>query len=386
MRFMINLKKMTVLIADDSPNMCQSISGMMKVLEFGKRLISVNNGKEAWDILREQSVDLLLLDYNMPIMTGSEVLSQIRMDRDLRDLPVIMITAEAYQDYVAEIGESEIDAYILKPLTIKVLEEKVNLVINKANNPPPMIKCLKMARKCEESGDYETAITLAQKAIKENPKSTRPVRELGYYYLKNGDLDSAEKYLKVAAKKNYLDVFAFDKLGELYLKRNDTDSATKYFFKAMAVSPRQIGRGVRLGKLLIKKNNFDKAQEVFKKVFSLPSSTPELQEEVADFCIDKGCNDYAKKLLEDLADDFPERGDLLFKLGKFLLGEGEKIRAITFLAKAASIDKLNIEIRLELGRLYLEMNKPLLAEKPLLQILHINKNHKEAQALLKRCT
>lgn len=383
---MLELEKLTVLIADDSVNMCQSIGGMMKVLGYGKRFISVNNGKEAWDVLNQEPIDLLLLDYNMPLMTGAEVLNLIRSDRELRDLPVIMITAEAYQDYVAEIGESEIDAYILKPLTIKVLEERVNQVIDKANHPPPMVKYLKAARKCEESGDYDTAIRLAQNAVKENPKSTRPVRELGYYYLKKGDLEPAEKYLKIAAGKNRLDVFAFDKLGELYLLRDDVERASRFFFRAMAISPRQIGRGVRLGKILVGKGDFKKAEEVFKKVFSLPSATPELREEVAGFCADKGFDDYARKLLEDLADDYPTRGDLLYKLARFLLEGGEKIRAITYLAKAAGLDKLDVDIRMDLARLYLEMNKPLLAEKPLLQVLQIDRNHKEAKELLQKCT
>lgn len=48
-----------------------------------------------------------------------------------------MLTAEAYQDYVAEAAESGIDAYILKPLTIKILKEKISIVVEKANNPPP---------------------------------------------------------------------------------------------------------------------------------------------------------------------------------------------------------------------------------------------------------
>jgi len=383
---MINIREMTVLIADDSPSMCQGISGMMKVLDYGKRFISVGDGKEAWDVLCEEPVDLLLLDYNMPVVNGAEVLGWVRMDRGLRDLPVIMITAEACMDYVAVMGESEIDAYILKPLTVKVLEEKISQVVEKANNPPPMIKYLRAARKCEEKGDLEAAVRLAQRAVRENPKSTRPIRELGYYHLKRGDLDPAEKYLRAAAEKNYLDVFAFDKLGELYLLKDDTEKAARYFFKAMEVSPRQIERGVRLGKLLVEKKNFKKARDVFKKVFSLPSADPALREEIANFCLENGFHEYAVRLLEDLADDYPARGDILFRLGMFLVGEGEKIKALTYLTKAADLDKRDVGIRLELARIYLEMEKPLLAEKPLFEVLQIDSGHEEAGNLYKKCT
>lgn len=382
----IDIEKMTVLIVDDSMNMCQSMSGMMKVIGYGKRFLFAHNGKEAVDLLAKEPADILLLDYNMPVMSGSEVLSHVRMDRKLRELPVIMITAEAIQDYVAEIGESEVDAYILKPLTVKVLQDKVTQVVKKANNPPPMIRQLKMARECEDRGDLDGAIRGAQQAVRENPKSTRPIRELGYFYLKKGQLDSAEKYLLEAAKHNNLDVAAFHYLGELYLKRDEIDKAVRYLEKAMKISPRQLGRGVTFGKALAMRGLVDKASRVFDKVLGLPAATPELKEEVADFCLEHGAREYALKLLEGLSEDYPMRGDLLMKLGRLLAGFGESVRAVTYLTQAAEQENMNIEVRLELARLYISMKKPILAEKPLVQILEIDRGHEEALEMLRKCS
>jgi CheY-like chemotaxis protein/Tfp pilus assembly protein PilF len=383
---MIDIQEMTVLIVDDSMNMCQSISGMLKVVGYGKRFLFGHNGKEAIDLLAREPVDLLLLDYNMPVMTGAEVLSQVRSDRDLRDMPVIMVTAEAYQDYVAEIGESTIDAYILKPLTVKVLQEKIAQVVDKANHPPPMVQHLKNARECEDRGDLEGAIREAGLAVRENPKATRPVREIGYYYLKLGRLDAAEKFLLEATKRNSLDVFAFHQLGELYLRKGDIDRASQYLDKAMKISPRQLGRGVSFGKVLIQKKLFDKAASVFDKVLDLPAATPELYEEIVNFCMEHGARDYALKLLERLVEDHPKRGDLLFKLGRVLKDKGENIRAVTCFSQAAELDDMNLSVRLELARVYLAMKKPLLAEKPLIQILEIDRSHEEARKLLRECS
>jgi len=141
--FKIDIKEMTVLIVDDAITMCESINNLMKRLGYGKEFFYANNGKDALKILRKEPIDFIMLDYHMPGMSGAEVLSEIRGDRDLRDLPVIMITGEVYRDYVAEAAESEIDAYILKPLNIKVLDQKVSFIVEKANNPPPMIYHLK---------------------------------------------------------------------------------------------------------------------------------------------------------------------------------------------------------------------------------------------------
>ncbi|MGD8389333.1 MAG: response regulator [Desulfobacteraceae bacterium] len=383
---MIELHAMTVLIVDDSMSMCQSVSGMMKVVGLGKRFLYANNGKEALDILSREPVDLMLLDYNMPVMTGAEVLAQIRMDRKLRDLPVIMVTAEAYQEYVAEVGESEIDAYILKPLTVKVLQDKISLVVDKANHPPPMIRHLKTARELEDAGDLEGAIREAQLAVRENPKATRPIRELGYFYFRQGAMEAAEKFLLKAAERNRLDVFAFHYLGELYLQKNDIDKASLYLEKAMRISPRQLDRGIRFGKVLVRKGMLERAEKVFSRVFELPSATPELREEVADFCLDNGATDYAVSLLEALAEEFPKRMSLLFKLGRILTEKSEYVRATTFLNQAAQLDEMNIQVRLELARVYLAMKKPLLAEKPLIQILEVDRGHEEARELLKACT
>ena len=383
---MIDIHKMTVLVVDDSMNMCQSISGMMKVVGFGKRFLFGHTGKEALDVLAKEPVDLLLLDYNMPVMTGAEVLSQVRMDRNLRDLPVIMITAEAYQDYVAEIGESEIDAYILKPLTVKVLQEKVAQVIDKANNPPPMIRHLKRARECEDRGDLEGAVREAQLAVRENPKATRPIRELGYFHLKGGQLNEAERYLLEAVKRNKLDVFAFHHLGELCLERDDFEKASHYLDRAMKISPRQLGRGVSFGKVLVRRGLLEKAAGVFDRVLALPAATAELKEGIADFCLDHGAGAYARKLLEALVEENPKRGDLLFKLGRVLASSGESIRAVTFLTQAAELDEMDIPVRLELARVFLSMKKPILAEKPLVQILELDRGHEEARALLRECS
>jgi CheY-like chemotaxis protein len=75
---MIDINEMTVLIADDIPNMITTLRNMMKVLKYGKRFIPADNGEEAWRILnkeKEEPVELAILDYNMPVMNGAELLS-----------------------------------------------------------------------------------------------------------------------------------------------------------------------------------------------------------------------------------------------------------------------------------------------------------------------
>ena len=98
---MIQQEEMSVLIVDDIESMCKSIRGMLKVLRIGKKHRFACNGLEALKIIREVPVDLIVSDWNMPVMTGVEMLEQIREDPALRDIPVVMVTAEANREIVA---------------------------------------------------------------------------------------------------------------------------------------------------------------------------------------------------------------------------------------------------------------------------------------------
>lgn len=382
---MIDLQEMTVLIVDDMPSMTKFIYKMMRNIGYGKDFFFANSGKEALEILQNENIDLALLDYNMPEMSGSEVLTSIRDDRDLRDMPVVMITAEAYSDFVAEIGEAEIDAYILKPITMHILEEKIALAIEKVNNPTPMISHLKKARDFEEMGDLDSAIQEAQAAMEADPNVTRPIRELGYFYFKKNNLEEAEKYLLKAAKLNNLDVFAFHYLGEIYLKRKNIEKAAYYLDKAMSISPRHVDRGINFGKTLIRMQMVPKAIEVFNRTLELSGSSGELQEEIIDFCIENEVNDYAIKLLESLVDKWPNRADLLFKLGRTLEKDDDINSAVNYLVKAGRIDKENVDIKIHLAKNYLSLKKPILAERPLREIINANPDNELAQELLKQC-
>jgi CheY-like chemotaxis protein len=382
---MIDIAKMSVLIVDDALSMCRSIQKMLKVIGYGEKYEFAADGKDALNILRNNQFDLVLLDYNMPVMTGGELLSCIREDRKLRDIPVIMVTGQTYRDYVAEAAESEIDAYILKPLTIKLLEEKIFHVIDKANNPPPMYQHLKNAVMCEERGDLDGAIAEAELARAENPKSSRPVRELGYYYLKKNNLKKAQKLFLEAVEMNSLDVFAFHHLGSIYLTQNDIERALHYLDKAMKISPRHVSRGIDFGKTLIYRNMVSDAEKVFDQTLKFSGYDPILAEEVADFCIDHGIYEYAAELLEATIKERTKRWDLIVKLGKVYEQLGNLEKAVHYFIKADGLDKGNIDIKLHIGRNYLAMGKPMWAEMALKEILDINKNHSEAEKLLKMC-
>ncbi len=104
-----------------------TIRKMLQALNIGGKLRFAENGKEGLEVLKQGEFDLAIIDWNMPVINGIEMLEKIRNDPALRELPVIMVTAEAERDIVSEVAESEIDGYLLKPLTLEALDKESRL-------------------------------------------------------------------------------------------------------------------------------------------------------------------------------------------------------------------------------------------------------------------
>lgn len=381
---MIDLHNMSILIADDIETMCKSIRSMLKILRFGKEFHFAHNGCEACQILKRSSVDLAIIDWNMPLMNGNELLEHIRQDKALRDMPVIMITTEATSEIVAEAAESDIDAYLLKPITVKMLEDKIAYVVDKANNPSAMDSHLKTARMFEEFGDIDAAIEETKQAIRTEPLSSKPIRMLGYYYYKKNDLKNAEKHFLNAAKMNRLDVFAFHHLGEIYLKRNDIDNAARFLDKAMQISPRNVARGIHFGKVLVQKKNIRKAKHVFEKTISLADNPLTLREEIADFCLENEIYDYAASLMEFILKQVPERQDILLKLSMAYEQLNDFKKALKFLIEAEKRDPGNVEIKMRITKIYFSTGQKIRADAVLKKVLAIDPENTEAQELFRK--
>jgi two-component system chemotaxis response regulator CheY len=88
------------------------------------------DGSEALKILHAKRIDLVISDWNMPVMSGFELLREIRSSEKLKDLPFIMVTAEATTAKISMAVQLKVDELILKPFTLEILERKINRVIH----------------------------------------------------------------------------------------------------------------------------------------------------------------------------------------------------------------------------------------------------------------
>ena len=118
---------MNILIVDDFSTMRRIVRNLLKQLSFNN-VDEAEDGDVALEKLKNGSYDFLITDWNMPNMTGLELLKAIRADEGLKDLPVLLITAEAEKENVVLAAQAGVNDYIVKPFTGDVLQQKINRI------------------------------------------------------------------------------------------------------------------------------------------------------------------------------------------------------------------------------------------------------------------
>ncbi|MFZ1804860.1 MAG: chemotaxis response regulator CheY [Nitrospira sp.] len=118
---------MKVLVVDDMVTMRRIVKNILKQLGFGN-VDEAENGQEALQKLRADTFGFVVSDWNMPIMTGIEMLRAIRADEKLKTIPVLMVTAEAQQNNLIEAVQAGVSNYIVKPFTAETMQEKIGKI------------------------------------------------------------------------------------------------------------------------------------------------------------------------------------------------------------------------------------------------------------------
>jgi two-component system chemotaxis response regulator CheY len=118
---------MKFLVVDDFSTMRRIVRNLLKELGF-TNVDEAEDGEAALQKLRAGGFDFVISDWNMPNVTGIELLRQIRADAALKHLPLLMITAEAKKENIIEAAQAGASGYIVKPFTAATLDEKLNKI------------------------------------------------------------------------------------------------------------------------------------------------------------------------------------------------------------------------------------------------------------------
>ncbi len=113
-----------VLVVDDFATMRRIVKGVLKQLGFND-IIEAEDGQLALKELQKEKVGLIVSDWNMPNMTGLDLLKAVRADANLKDTPFLMVTAEGQKENVVQAVQAGVSNYIVKPFTPETFSAKL---------------------------------------------------------------------------------------------------------------------------------------------------------------------------------------------------------------------------------------------------------------------
>ena len=126
-------KDMKILVVDDFSTMRRIIKNLLRDLGFSNT-DEADDGNTALPMLQTGKYDFLVTDWNMPGMTGIELLQHVRADESLKTLPVLMVTAEAKRDQIVAAAQAGVNGYVVKPFTAAVLKEKIEKIFERIDS------------------------------------------------------------------------------------------------------------------------------------------------------------------------------------------------------------------------------------------------------------
>ncbi len=118
---------MKVLVVDDFSTMRRIVKNILRQLGF-VNITEADDGTAAWEILNKEKIDFIVSDWNMPQMTGIELLRKVRASEHLADTPFLMVTAESLQENILEAVQAKVSNYIVKPFTAETLKQKIDKI------------------------------------------------------------------------------------------------------------------------------------------------------------------------------------------------------------------------------------------------------------------
>ncbi len=117
------------LVVDDSVTMRRIVTNSLKTLGYNK-FAEAADGKEALEKLNaDESINFVITDWNMPVMTGLELTKAIRGNPKTENLPILMVTTRGVKEDIIQALQARVSNYVVKPFTPQILKEKIDAIL-----------------------------------------------------------------------------------------------------------------------------------------------------------------------------------------------------------------------------------------------------------------
>ena len=117
------------LVVDDSVTMRRIVNNSLKTLGYTD-VVEAGDGKDALSKLAaDSSINFVITDWNMPVMSGLELSQAIRGDAKMANMPILMVTTRGVKEDIVQALQAKVNNYVVKPFTPQVLKEKLDMVL-----------------------------------------------------------------------------------------------------------------------------------------------------------------------------------------------------------------------------------------------------------------
>ena len=349
------LEKFSFLIVDDQDLIVRLMRNILTNNGYRyKDIYTAKSGKEALVKLKKCKIDFLITDWEMPNMTGIELLTKIRSDSKYHNLPVLMVTEEMSEEKVIYAIEEGVDGYEQKPFTEKRIINAINDIFRKRLYPDEMqhqiqkLSVLKVYERNDEAIDYAQQLLMQ----KEHPTVLSILAEC---YFNVEDFENARKHIdKLMDIK--IDSKALNLLGKICMKEDKPEEALQYFKQASVKNPLNRSRKIELGKVYVKLGLANEAAEIFDAIMDTNPTDLNLVD-MGKVYLNSGNINKAGKFLEQASDPIPETLEVFNKYAVELRKIGQYEGAIQQYLKCLSLVPENHVILYNLGRVYFEIGR-----------------------------
>ncbi len=376
-------KQQRILVVDDNQAMRKMIESMLTTLGYFN-IITAVNGEVAWQkiISDEDGIDIVVSDLIMPTLDGLGFLCRLRESKQFYDIPFIMVTgADQKADFINTV-QSEVDFYLIKPISPRGIEDALHQVYLQQHSANPYLKAVHSGKHTMIHENYKEALdhfTLAQSL---EPSFAKPYYFLGKISNHLGKETDAVHYFKkcLVIEENYIN--AIIELAEIYTKKSDFKNMLFYLQKAIDVSPGNFQLFVNMGIAYYNLNNIEQAKKYLQKAGKLAKADKNNVKVVVDALVGATLLDEADYLYGTrLQDDDDDTVKFWNKLGLKAKSVEKFDKAKQFYMAALKLRPQNKVINFNMSLLLVEQREYDSALAYISKALRLHPNFKAGQDL-----
>ena len=376
-------KDYRILIAEDNQAMRKIMGTMLSGLGYEDQVFVVD-GREAWNRLQEDDIDIFLCDFLMPDMNGLEVLQLIRESKKYFSLPFVMVTGVDSKSEFMKTVRAEVDNYIIKPVNAQKLGDMLDNIIRSITRPTKYEKAILAGKYYLLNNELKKSMQSFEIAQNADPDSAPSYFYKGLIYSKINKYDKAEDNFKKALdiESNYIN--ALTELASIYKERKDFPNLLSCLTRSMEIAPASFHLSLSLGVANVETDDMEAAKKHFEEAFRLARNDKGKYKELLAAYIDAGLIDEADDLFARKIQDEDDTKTVAFwnRLALHCIRFNLYDKAKFLYLGALKIDPQNKQVNYNLAKLLYRQHDIESAQAYLQKILRLHPDFKEANELL----